>query len=99
MFDEKNLAEICSPEFPNERLVACYNPLLAEERRRKRQVLLEATEADLDKIVREVARRTKTPLGKAEIGKKVGKVLHHYKMGKHFDVTITVTMTVSSTRE
>jgi len=88
LFDEKNLAEISSPEFPGERLIACYNPLLAEERRRKRQVLLKATQADLDKIVREVARRTKTPLDKAEIGKKVGKVLHHYKMGKHFELTI-----------
>ena len=88
LFDEKNLAEIRSPEFPGERLIACYNPLLAEERRRKRQALLKATEADLDKIVREVARRTKTPLDKAEIGKKVGKVLHHYKMGKHFELTI-----------
>jgi transposase len=88
LFDEKNLAEISSLEFPGERLIACYNPLLAEERRRKRKVLLEATQADLDKIVREVARRTKTPLDKAEIGKKVGKVLHHYKMGKHFELTI-----------
>lgn len=88
LFDEKNLAEIRSPEFPGERLVACYNPLLAEQRRQKRQVLLQATETDLDKIVREVARRTKTPLGRAEIGKKVGKVLYHYKMGKHFELTI-----------
>jgi transposase len=88
LFDEKNLAEIRSPEFPGERLIACYNPLLAEERRRKRQDLLKVTQAELDKIVREVARRTKTPLGKAEIGKKVGKVLHHYKMGKHFELTI-----------
>jgi transposase len=88
LFDEQNLAEISSAEFPGERLIACYNPLLAEERQRKRQVLLKATQADLDKIVREVARRTKTPLGKAEIGKKVGKVLHHYKMGKHFELMI-----------
>ena len=88
LFDQKNLAEIRSPEFPGERLIACYNPLLAEERRRKRQVLLKVTEAELDKIVREVARRTKTPFGKAEIGKKVGKVLHHYKMGKHFELEI-----------
>jgi len=88
LFDEQNLAEIRSPEYPGERLVACYNPLLADERRRKREVLLEATEADLEKIAREVSRRTKTPLGKAEIGQKVGRVLHHYKMGKHFEMTI-----------
>lgn len=88
LFDEKNLAEISSPEFPGERLIACYNPLLADERRRKRDALLEATEADLERIVREIARRTKTPLDKAEIGKKVGRVLHHYKMGKHFELKI-----------
>jgi len=89
LFDEQNLAEISSPDdYPGERLVACYNPLLADERRRKRKVLLEATEADLEKIAREIARRTKTPLDKVEIGKKVGRVLHHYKMGKHFEMTI-----------
>lgn len=88
LFDEKNLAEIHAPEFPEERLVACHNPLLAEERRRKRQELLAATEKGLEKIAREVARRTKTPLDKAEIGKKVGKVLNRYKVGKHFTVTI-----------
>jgi len=55
LFDEKNLAEISSPEFPGERLVACYNPLLAAQRAHKRQDLLKATETQLDKIVREVA--------------------------------------------
>lgn len=88
LFDQKNLAEISSPEFPGERLVACYNPLLAAERARKRQDLLKATEGALDKIVREVARRTKTPLSAAEIGKKVGAVANHYKVGKHFELTI-----------
>jgi transposase len=62
LFDEKNLAEIASPDFPGERLMACYNPLLAQERSRKRQALLEATEQGLTKLVREVARRTKSPL-------------------------------------
>jgi transposase len=99
LFDEQNLAEISSPEYPGERLVACYNPLLADERKRKREVLLRATEADLEKIAREVARRTKTPLGKAEIGKKVGRVLHHYKMGKHFEMTIEDSLLHYSRRE
>lgn len=88
LFDEKNLAEINSPEFPGERLVACYNPILAEERRRKREDLLGATEKELEKIARQVARRTKKPLDKAEIGKKVGKVINRFKVGKHFKVMI-----------
>jgi len=82
------LAEITSAQFPGERLVACYNPLVAHERQRKRSALLEATEAELAPIVREVARRTKHPLPKAEIGQKVGRVLHHYHMAKHFEVQI-----------
>jgi transposase len=88
LFDEKNLAEINSPEFPGERLVACYNPILAEERRRKREDLLGATEKELEKIARQVARRTNKPLDKAEIGKKVGKVINRFKVGKHFKVMI-----------
>ena len=88
LFDEKNLAEIQSPYFPGERLVACYNPILANERKQKRERLLAATEKDLEKIVREVARRTKTPLDKAEIGKKVGKIINRYKVGKHFRLEI-----------
>jgi len=88
LFDQQSLAEIDSPIFPGERLVACFNPLLAGERRRKREALLAATEKDLDKIVRDVKRRTRTPLDKAAIGKKVGKVLHRHKMGKHFSLKI-----------
>lgn len=88
LFDEKNLAEIHSPEFSDERLVACYNPILAEQRQQKREKLLSATEKGLEKIAKEVARRTKTPLDKVEIGKKVGKAINRYKLGKHFAVTI-----------
>jgi len=87
LFDEKNLAEIYSPAFPGERLIACFNPLLAEERRRKRDELLAATEQVLEKILKQVQRRTKTPLSAAEIGKKVGKVINRFKVGKHFEVT------------
>jgi transposase len=68
--------------------MACYNPLLEEERGRKRQALLEATEKELAKISQQVARRTKKPLKEPEIALKVGKVLGHYKMGKHFVYTI-----------
>jgi len=88
LLDEKNLAEITSPDYPGERLVVCHNPLLAEERARKRQALLEATEKSLTKIAKDVARRKKKPLRPAEIGLKVGKVLGRYKVGKHFDCQI-----------
>jgi hypothetical protein len=88
LFDETNLAEIRSPDFPGERLIACFNPLLATDRRRKREELLAATEKDLERLRREVARRTKTPLGKAEIGIKAGRILGRFKMAKHFRLTI-----------
>lgn len=88
LFDEQDLAEIKSPEFSGERLIACYNPILANRRRQKREKLLAATEKELEKIVREVVRRTNTPLDKAEIGKKVGKIINRYKVGKHFSVEI-----------
>ena len=88
LFDEQNLAEITSPAFPGERLIACYNPLLAEERRHKRADLLAATEKELDKIARQVARRTRTPLSAAEIGQKVGQVVGRFKVAKHFQLEI-----------
>lgn len=88
LFDETHLAEIRSPAYPGERLVACFNPLLADERRRKRGELIEATEKELARIAAEVKRRTRTPLGEAEIALKAGKVLNRYKVAKHFDLTI-----------
>lgn len=88
LFDETNLAEIASPDYPGERLVACFNPLLAEERRRKRRELIEATEKDLAKIAVQVQRRTRTPLRQSEIALKAGKILNRYKVGKHFSLTI-----------
>ena len=88
LLDQKNLAEIASPDYPGERLVVCHNPLLEEERARKRQALLEAAEKSLTKIAKDVTRRKKKLLTAAEIGLKVGKVLGRYKMGKHFDCRI-----------
>lgn len=88
LFDEHNIAEIEDPQYPGERLVVCYNPLLADERRRKRAELLEATETLLDKVALQVERRTRTPMPKDEIGIKVGRVLYRHKMGKHFRVKI-----------
>ncbi len=88
LLDQKNLAEITSPDYPGERLMVCHNPLLEQERKRKREALLEATEKGLEKIRKEVARRKKKPLKAEEIGVKVGKVLGRYKVGKHFDYQI-----------
>ncbi|MDR7420690.1 MAG: hypothetical protein QN178_17475, partial [Armatimonadota bacterium] len=64
--------------------LSVFNPLLCEERRRKREALLAATEKELARLAREVARRRRKPLSKEEIGVKVGKVIDRYKMGKHF---------------
>jgi len=88
LFDKQNLAEIRSPAYPGERLVACYNPLLAEERKRKREELLAATEKELARIAKAVGRRKKTPLRKDEIGVKVGAVRNRFQMGKHFELSI-----------
>ncbi len=88
LFDKQNLAEIRSPEFPGERLVVCFNPLLCDERRRKRQDLLAATDKALAKIAAQVARRTKKPLLKDEIGLKVGRVINRWKMAKHYLLAI-----------
>ena len=88
LFDKKNLAEIHSPDYPGERLVACYNPLLAEQRGHKRDELLAASEKEFERIEAEVVRRKRTPLSAAEIGRKAGRVLDRYKMGKHFKTTI-----------
>ena len=88
LFDKSNLAEISSPDYPGERLVACFNPLLADERKRKRAELIEATEKELAKIAAEVQRRTRTPLKQTEIALKAGKVLNRFKVAKHFALTI-----------
>ena len=89
LFDDRDLAEITSPDYPGERLIVCRNPLLADERTRKRRELLDATEEDLRELQARV-RRTKRPLrGKDKIGLKVGAVINHHKMAKHFDITIT----------
>lgn len=87
-FDRVDLAEIRSPDFPGERLIACYNPLLAAQRQQRRRQLLEATEADLRRLQAEVQRRTRTPLKAVAIGLKAGKVIGRHKMAKHFQLDI-----------
>jgi hypothetical protein len=87
LFDEQDLAEISHPDYPDERLIACRNPLLAEQRARKRHELLAATEALLDPLI--IAVREGRLAGADAIGLRVGKVINKFKMAKHLAVTIT----------
>ncbi len=88
LFDEQNLAEITAAEdYPGERLIVCRNPLVAAERTRKREELLQATERDLQQIAERVQKGTLT--GQEEIGLAVGPAVKRYKMRKHFDLQIT----------
>jgi transposase len=87
LFDERDLAEITAPEFPGERLVVCKNPLLAEERARKREDLLQATEAALAKLADQIARGT-GPKGQDKIARAVGRIENRYKLAKLFDIAV-----------
>jgi hypothetical protein len=89
LFDQQNLAEITSPDYPGERLIACRNPVLAADRARTRGELLAATEKLLAPIAARV--RAGKLTGAGDIGVAVGKVISRYKTGKHFEVTITDT--------
>jgi len=89
LFDEWGLCEIRSEDYPGERLIVCRNPLLAEERRRKREELLAVTEGELEKIKRATKRDKRRLKGADKIGIRVGRVLNRYKMGKHFKLEIT----------
>ncbi len=95
LFDEADLAEFTHPDYPGERLVACRNPLLAQERSRKRTELLTATEEALSSIIASVD--SGRLVGVDKIGLRLGKVINKFKMAKHFDVVITDT-TLSVTR-
>jgi transposase len=89
LFDQRNLAEISSPDFPGERLVVCKNPALAQDRARKREELLLASERELDKVVE--AGKAGRLKSKAATGLRVGKIVGRYKVGKHFLLDITET--------
>ena len=91
LFDQRDMASITAPDFPNERLVVCRNPDLAAGRTRKREDLLAATERDLAPIQAAVARKRDPLRGTAEIALAVGKVINKHKMAKHFDLDITDT--------
>jgi hypothetical protein len=89
LFDEANLAEIVSEEIPGERLVVCRNPALAAERARKRSELLEATEAELEKVRRMVERGRLRGAAAGVIGERVGRCVNRYKVAKHFALAIS----------
>ena len=86
LFDERNLIELTSPDFPGERLVACRNDQLAKLRAHKREELLAATELNLEKIKASVASGKLT--GQDKIGVRIGKMINQYKVAKHFELTI-----------
>ena len=84
LFDETSMAEITHPDYPGERLIACYNPFLAAERARKRGELLDATQAELQKLD-QATRRARRPLrGKDKIALAIGRVIDKKKVAKHF---------------
>jgi len=89
LFDEQDLFEITSPQFPGERLVCCHNPVLAEQRTRKRQELLTATEKELTPIAAATGRQRRPLRGRDKIALRVGKLINHYNMAKHFTIEIT----------
>ena len=88
LFDERDLAEVTSDDYPNERLIVCRNPLLADERARKRDELLNAAEKKLDAVVKAVSRQKQPLRGKDKIGLRVGRELKSTKMQKHFELEI-----------
>jgi hypothetical protein len=88
LFDQTDLAEITSPDFPGERLVACKNPFLEAERARKRESLLAATEAGLEEIAAACARARRPLRGQDKIALRVDRVLNRRKVGKHFVIDI-----------
>jgi transposase len=88
LFDQRDLGEITSPDYPDERLVVCRNPFLAQQRMRKREELLQATERELEKIAQATQRPKRALRGQDQIGLRVGKVLGRFKMAKHFAIEI-----------
>ncbi|MFV2074285.1 MAG: IS1634 family transposase [Thermoanaerobaculales bacterium] len=89
LFDERDLAEITSPDYPGERLIVCRNPFLADERARKREELLEQTERLFEKVVTATERERRPLRGKDRIGLRVGRVMDRYNVAGHFALEIT----------
>jgi len=97
LFDQQDLAEITSPDFPGERLIACRNPVLAADRARKREDLLAATEKLLAPVIARV--QAGRLAGAGPIGVEAGKVIARYKTAKHFELTITDTTLTAARRQ
>jgi hypothetical protein len=89
LFDQRDMASITTPDFPDERLVVCRNPDLAAERSRKREELLAATERDLARVQAAVARKRAPLRGAAKLALAVGAVVNRHKMAKHFEINIS----------
>jgi Transposase DDE domain len=88
-FAHTDLIELAAPAYPDERLIACYNATLADERGRKREALLQATERELETIAQATTRAKRRLTGQAKIALRVGKVLQRFKVGKHFTLEIS----------
>lgn len=99
LFDEYDLAEIRSPDYPGERLMVCRNPLLYAQRKGKREDLLRATEEKLQEVVKATRRKRRPLRGKDKIGICVGKILNRYKVGKHFELNISDDLFLYERRE
>ncbi len=97
LFDQQDLAEITSPDYPGERLIVCRNPVLAAERARKREDLLAATESLVAPVTARVQAGKLT--GASKIGVAAGKIISKYKVGKHFDLAITDTSLAITRRQ
>ena len=91
LFDQRNLIELTSEQFPGERLIVCRNALLAEQRARKRTELLAATELDVTKIAAATQRSRRALRGEKAIAFRVGRVINGFRMAKHFELTVTDT--------
>ena len=91
LLDHRGFVQVTDPAFPEEALIVCRNPLLADERARKREELLQATERELDQVVAATQRSSRPLRGQDKIGLRVGKVLHRFKVAKHFLLDITDT--------
>jgi hypothetical protein len=89
LFDTRDMAEITHPDYPDERLIVCRNPVLARKRTLTREDLLQATEGKLDKIVLATSRAARRLKGKDNIALRVGKVINKFKVAKHFAISIT----------
>jgi transposase len=89
LFDELNLVEFESEDYPDERLIACRNPLIAQKNQRQREELLQIAEEQFDLIVTATKREKRTLKGADKIALRVSKVLNKYKINKYYDLEIT----------